>query len=185
MSTSQLPAEERDIVPLVRAFVDEQVRPVVRELEHANTYPEALIEQMKALGVFGLVVPRPLRRRAGLDGLLRARHRGTGPRVDEPGRRDGRAQRRLLSCSPRYGTEEQRARRTCPGWPPASSGPRWRSPSPAAGPTCRPCAPSPGRDGDEWVVNGSKTWITNARRAGLIALLCKTDPAADAAAPRA
>ena len=34
-------------------------------------------------------------------------------------------------------------------------------------------------DGDEWVVTGSKTWITNARRAGLIALLCKTDPQAD------
>jgi hypothetical protein len=34
-------------------------------------------------------------------------------------------------------------------------------------------------DGDEWVVDGSKTWITNARRAGLIALLCTTDPQAD------
>jgi alkylation response protein AidB-like acyl-CoA dehydrogenase len=35
------------------------------------------------------------------------------------------------------------------------------------------------RDGDEYVVNGSKTWITNARRSGLVALLCRTDPAAD------
>jgi alkylation response protein AidB-like acyl-CoA dehydrogenase len=35
------------------------------------------------------------------------------------------------------------------------------------------------RDGDEYVVNGSKTWITNARRSDLIALLCKTDPTAD------
>jgi alkylation response protein AidB-like acyl-CoA dehydrogenase len=34
------------------------------------------------------------------------------------------------------------------------------------------------RDGDEYVVNGAKTWITNARRAGLVAVLCKTDPAA-------
>jgi isovaleryl-CoA dehydrogenase len=34
------------------------------------------------------------------------------------------------------------------------------------------------RSGDEYVVNGSKTWITNARRAGLVALLCKTDPSA-------
>ncbi len=59
MSPSQLPEDERDIVRLVRAFVDEQVRPVVRELEHANTYPEAPIEQMKALGVYGLVVPAP------------------------------------------------------------------------------------------------------------------------------
>ena len=34
------------------------------------------------------------------------------------------------------------------------------------------------RDGDELVINGSKTWISNARRSGLIALLCKTDPKA-------
>jgi len=34
------------------------------------------------------------------------------------------------------------------------------------------------RDGDHYVVNGAKTWITNARRAGLVALLCKTDPSA-------
>ena len=38
-------------------------------------------------------------------------------------------------------------------------------------------------DGDELVINGAKTWITNARRSGLIALLCKTDPDADARAP--
>jgi alkylation response protein AidB-like acyl-CoA dehydrogenase len=35
------------------------------------------------------------------------------------------------------------------------------------------------RDGDGYVVNGAKTWITNSRRSGLIALLCKTDPAAE------
>jgi alkylation response protein AidB-like acyl-CoA dehydrogenase len=59
MITMQLSTEEREIVRLVRDFVDSEVRPVVRELEHANTYPEALIEQMKQLGVFGLVVPPP------------------------------------------------------------------------------------------------------------------------------
>ena len=37
------------------------------------------------------------------------------------------------------------------------------------------------RDGDDYVVNGSKTWITNARRSGLVALLCKTDPPRDPA----
>lgn len=34
------------------------------------------------------------------------------------------------------------------------------------------------RDGDDLVISGAKTWITNARRSGLIALLCKTDPTA-------
>src|SRR5688500_4629703 len=49
--------DERQIVATVRQFVDREVVPVASELEHANAYPEALIEQMKALGVYGLVVP--------------------------------------------------------------------------------------------------------------------------------
>nr|WP_262500293.1 acyl-CoA dehydrogenase family protein [Phycicoccus endophyticus] len=43
----------------MRDWVDAEVRPVVRELEHGNTYPEALIEQMKQLGIYGLAVPEP------------------------------------------------------------------------------------------------------------------------------
>jgi alkylation response protein AidB-like acyl-CoA dehydrogenase len=56
---SQLNAEERQIVELVGEFVDKEVRPVVQGLEHSNTYPEALIEQMKELGVYGLGIPAP------------------------------------------------------------------------------------------------------------------------------
>ena len=55
----ELDAEEAAIVDTVREFVDREVRPVVRELEHANAYPQELIEQMKALGIFGLAVPAP------------------------------------------------------------------------------------------------------------------------------
>src|SRR6202167_2922340 len=56
---SSLSAEERAVVATVAEFVDRDVRPVVRELEHANTYPEKLIEQMKAMGIFGLAIPEP------------------------------------------------------------------------------------------------------------------------------
>ena len=56
---SGLPAEEREVVRTVAEFVDRDVRPVVRDLEHANTYPEKLIEQVKALGIFGLAIPEP------------------------------------------------------------------------------------------------------------------------------
>ena len=55
----ELDQEETAIVALVRDWVDREVKPVVRGLEHANTYPEALIEQMKQMGIFGLVVPEP------------------------------------------------------------------------------------------------------------------------------
>ena len=56
---SSLSAEEQAVVGTVAEFVDREVRPVVRELEHANEYPEKLIGQMKALGIFGLAIPEP------------------------------------------------------------------------------------------------------------------------------
>jgi alkylation response protein AidB-like acyl-CoA dehydrogenase len=43
----------------VADWVDHEVRPVVRELEHADTYPGELIEQMKRLGIYGLAIPAP------------------------------------------------------------------------------------------------------------------------------
>ena len=49
--------EEVMLVDTVRAFVDRDVKPGVRDVEHANTYPEAWIEQMKQLGIYGLAVP--------------------------------------------------------------------------------------------------------------------------------
>src|ERR1044071_7718372 len=54
-----LSTEEQAVLDTVREFVDREVRPVARELDHTNTYPEALIEQMKQLGVFGLTIPEP------------------------------------------------------------------------------------------------------------------------------
>src|SRR4051812_49919793 len=54
---SRLTSEEKQYVATVATFVDREVRPVARDLEHTNTFPAALIERMAALGVFGLVVP--------------------------------------------------------------------------------------------------------------------------------
>ena len=54
---SGLTEEERAMVEVVARFVHERVRPVVRDLEHNDTYPAALIDEMKELGVFGLLVP--------------------------------------------------------------------------------------------------------------------------------
>ena len=54
-----LTAEEDAIVATVRDFVNKEVKPVVQELEHANTYPAELIDTMKEIGVFGLSIPEP------------------------------------------------------------------------------------------------------------------------------
>ena len=56
---SGLSADERAVVRTVAEFVDREVRPVARELEHANEYPEKLIGQMKDLGIYGLAIPEP------------------------------------------------------------------------------------------------------------------------------
>jgi alkylation response protein AidB-like acyl-CoA dehydrogenase len=56
---NELSDEERAMVGVVRDFVDSDVRPVARELEHGNIYPHKLIDQMKRLGVFGLAIPQP------------------------------------------------------------------------------------------------------------------------------
>ena len=84
--------------------------PVVRELEHANTYPEELIEQMKELGIFGLAIPEPYGDAPVSHALLRAGHRGAGPRLDEPGRGDGRAHRRGQAAAARSAPTSRRTR---------------------------------------------------------------------------
>ncbi len=49
--------EETMLVETVRAFIDRDVKPTVRDVEHANEYPEAWIEQMKRIGIYGLAIP--------------------------------------------------------------------------------------------------------------------------------
>ena len=57
LSIDELTEDEQAMVELVRDFVNREVRPVVRDLEHANAYPDKLIEQMKQLGIYGLAIP--------------------------------------------------------------------------------------------------------------------------------
>src|SRR5207249_4909449 len=77
----------------------------------------------------------------------------------------------------RFGTEEQKERylaRLATGEMRATMA----LTEPGGGSDLQAMRTSARRDGDHYVVNGSKTWITNARRAGLVALMCKTDPTA-------
>jgi alkylation response protein AidB-like acyl-CoA dehydrogenase len=174
---SGLSAEERKVVRTVADFVDRDVRPAARDLEHANTYPEGLIAQMKALGIFGLAIPEPY---------------GDAP-VSTPCYAEVTAElaRGWMSLAGamgghtvvsklllQFGTDEQKDRylpRMATGEVRATMAltePGGGSDLQAMTTLARP-APGGG-----YVIDGAKTWITNARRSGLIALLCKTDPAA-------
>ena len=177
MSASHLSVEERDVVALVRRFVDDEVRPAVRELEHSDTYPEALIETMKQLGVFGLVVPPPYGEvqvsTAAFALVTEELARGW---MSLAGAMGGHSV--VCSLLATYGTPEQRER-YLPRLATGDLRATMALTEPGGGSDLQAMRTTARADGDTWVVDGSKTWISNARRAGLIALLCKTDPRAD------
>ncbi|MBN6040280.1 acyl-CoA dehydrogenase family protein [Amycolatopsis sp. 195334CR] len=175
----QLEDVEQAIVDTVRAFVDRDVRPVVRELEHANTYPGELIEQMKRLGVFGLVIPEPY-------GDLRVSARCYAMVTEElargwmslAGAMGGHTVVAELLLA--FGTEEQK-RRYLPRMATGELRATMALTEPGGGSDLQALRTTAVKADGEYVVNGTKTWISNARRAGLVALLCKTDPGAEPA----
>ena len=169
--------EEQAIVQVVAEFVDREVRPVARELEHANAYPEELIERMKELGVFGLTIPEPY-------GEVSVSKRCYVLVTEElargwmslAGAVGGHSVVAYLIAT--YGTEAQKEH-----YLPRMATGELRSAmaltEPAGGSDLQALTTTARRDGDHYVVDGAKMWITNARRAGMIALLCKTDPEAE------
>jgi alkylation response protein AidB-like acyl-CoA dehydrogenase len=171
-----LDKEEQAIVETVRDFVDRDVKPVAHELERGNTYPERLIDQMKHLGIFGLAIPEPwgdvrvstpcyalvteelARGWMSLAGAMGG-HTVVAKLIQDYG-----TQEQKDAYLPRMATGELRATMALT--------------EPGGGSDLQAMRTTAIRAGDTYVVNGSKTWITNARTAGVVALLCKTDPEA-------
>ncbi|MFF4134145.1 acyl-CoA dehydrogenase family protein [Streptomyces mirabilis] len=175
MSTLDVLSEdERLVVAAVREFVDKDVKPVVRELEHANTYPEALIERMKRLGIFGLAVPEEYGgTQVSTSCYVLVTEELARGWMSLAGAMGGHTVVAKLLL--RFGTEEQKRR-----WLPRLATGEVRATmaltEPGGGSDLQAMRTLARRTADGYVVNGSKTWITNSRRSGLIALLCKTDP---------
>jgi alkylation response protein AidB-like acyl-CoA dehydrogenase len=168
--------DEAMLVATVREFVDKEVRPTVREVEHANEYPEAWIEQMKRIGIYGLAVPEeyggtPV---SMLCYVLVTQELARGW-MSLAGAMGGHTVvAKLLTL---FGTDEQKQRYL----PPMATGELRATMAltePGGGSDLQNMTTTATPDGADLVVNGLKTWISNARRSGLIALLCKTDPAA-------
>ena len=172
-------AEEIMLVETVRAFIDRDVKPTVRDVEHANEYPEAWIEQMKRIGIYGLAVPEeyggsPVSTRCYVL-VTQELSRGWMSLAGAMGGHTVVA--KLLEL---FGTEEQKRKYL----PPMATGELRATMAltePGGGSDLQNMKTTAIADGPELVINGSKTWISNARRSGLIALLCKTDPAAEPA----
>ncbi|MGW4063077.1 acyl-CoA dehydrogenase family protein [Amycolatopsis sp. NPDC004747] len=171
-----LTEEEAAIVAVVRDFVDREVRPVARELDHTDTYPEALVERMKELGVFGLAVPEawggtPVSARCFAE-VTEELARGWMSLAGAMGGHTVVA--KLLAA---YGTPEQQERHL-PRMATGEVRATMALTEPGGGSDLQALRTTARRDGESYVVDGAKTWITNARRSRLVALLCKTDPRA-------
>lgn len=170
----QLNDEETLLVKTVRAFIERDVKPTVREVEHAGEYPAAWIDQMKRIGIFGLAVPEeyggtPVSTRCYVL-VTQELARGWMSLAGAMGGHTVVA--KLLG---QFGTEEQK-QRYLPAMATGEVRATMALTEPGGGSDLQAMTTIARSDGDDLVINGAKTWISNARRSGLIALLCKTDP---------
>jgi alkylation response protein AidB-like acyl-CoA dehydrogenase len=168
--------DQREFRALLRSFVDREIIPVAREWEQTGRYPTEIVRGMAEMGLFGITVPEEY---GGLD--LDA---VTFALVFEEISRGwmgiaGILGSHSLACRmiATHGTEEQKraylpdlatgARRTGIGLT-----------EPDAGTDLQGIRTTARLDGDHYVVNGTKMWITNARYADPLPVLVKTDPTA-------
>jgi alkylation response protein AidB-like acyl-CoA dehydrogenase len=165
---------ERAILHVVKTFVDKDVKPVVRELEHSNTYPKELIDQMKELGLFGLAISSPWSEgRLTTSCYVLATEQIACGWMSLAGVLGGHSV--VSKVIAEFGTDEQKDR-YLPKMATGEIRAAMALTEPGGGSDLQGMRTTAKRGNDSYVVNGAKMWITNARHAGLIALLCKTDP---------
>ncbi|MGH7354807.1 MAG: acyl-CoA dehydrogenase family protein, partial [Candidatus Rokuibacteriota bacterium] len=161
------------IVAAVRRFVDDEVRPVVRDLEHADVYPHALVARMRELGLFGALVPHDYGG-LGLEVTTYARVieelcRGW---MSLAGVINSHTMAALIVL--RHGTEEQRAR-LLPRFARGDARGGLCLTEPHAGSDVQAIRTRAERRGDGWMLNGTKMFVTNGREGNTFALLALTD----------
>jgi alkylation response protein AidB-like acyl-CoA dehydrogenase len=174
--SSALTDEERLLVQTVRTFIDRDVKPTVRDVEHANEYPEKWIEQMKQIGIYGLAIPEqyggsPVSMPCYVL-VTQELARGWMSLAGAMGGHTVVA--KLLTL---FGTEEQK-RTHLPAMATGEVRATMAVTEPGGGSDLQNMTTTALPDGEDLVITGTKTWISNARRSGVIALLCKTDPKA-------
>ena len=168
--------DESTMVALTRDFIEKRVKPRVRELEESDTYPEAFIEEMKQLGFFGLVVPAAY---GGVDvgtvAFARITEELARGWMSLAGAIGGHSVISFLIAQ--FGTDDQR-QRYLPRMATGELRATMALTEPSGGSDLQNMRTFAVRDGDSWVISGSKTWISNAAHSGLFGLLCKTDRSA-------
>lgn len=171
------PDVQSEMLETVRRFVEREVVPVASRYEHADEYPQPLVDRMRELGLFGATIA-PEWGGLGLD-------YSTYARIVEELCRGWMSLSGVLNTHlmfayvlERFGSDEQKRR-----WLPAMARGEERAAlcltEAHAGSDTQQIRTVARREGDQYVVNGAKMFITNARTATLFSLVCKTDPGAD------
>lgn len=177
--TDGLTDEQTELVKLVREFVNEQIIPVAQELEHKDEYPTDIVEGMKEMGIFGLMIPEEY---GGLgESLL------TYALVVEEIARGWMSVSGIINTHfivaymlLQHGTEEQK-QRYLPRMATGEVRGAFSMSEPGLGSDVSAIKTKAVRDGDtdDWSITGQKMWLTNGGSANLVAVLVKTDLGAE------
>ena len=173
----QLDDTQKSMIEMVREFVEKSVIPVADEMEHSDEYPEAIVEQMKEMGLFGITVPEEY---GGIGESLMT----YALTVVELARGwmslSGVLNTHFMGCYliNRFGTDEQK-QNFLPRMATGEIRAALAMSEPEAGSDVQAIRTKAIKDGDDYVVNGQKMWLTNGLRSGIVMTLVKTDPEAD------
>ena len=174
---SEYDEQESMILDALDRFLETEAKPFVHELEKNDIYPEEMVEKMKTMGLFGCIIDPEY---GGL-GLSTATYAKIVERISSTWMSlSGIINSHLIMASAiqRHGTAVQKERflpRMASGELRGAVG----FTEPDAGTDLQAIRTVARREGDHYVVNGAKTWITNSLHGSVVALLVKTDPAAE------
>jgi alkylation response protein AidB-like acyl-CoA dehydrogenase len=168
---------QREILATVREFVDKEILPVATELEHGDTYPTEIVEGMKEMGLFGLTIPEEY---GGLgESLL------TYALVVEEIARGWMSVSGIINTHfivaymlRQHGTDEQRSY-FLPRMATGEVRGAFSMSEPGCGSDVAAIRTKAEPDGDTYLINGQKMWLTNGGSSNLVAVLCKTDQGAE------
>src|SRR5438477_7176213 len=169
--------EQSAICDMVRQFPDEQIIPNAEHFDHEDSFPEPIVEQMKELGLFGVTLPEEYGG-MGLDlttyaMIVEELSRGW-IRVSGIVNTQFIGSYRLM----KFGTDEQKDY-FLPKMATGEIRAAFSLSEPGLGSDVQAISTRATRDGDDWVINGQKMWVTNGLLSGVVFLLAKSDPDAD------
>ncbi|WP_193073224.1 acyl-CoA dehydrogenase family protein [Brevibacterium sp. FME37] len=170
-------SEEQMMIDTVAEFIDHDVKPHVNRVEHADEYPEKWIQTMKDMGIYGLAIDEPWGDgKVSTEAYALITQELARGWMSLAGAMGGHTVVAKLIAE--YGTAEQKDK-YLPRMATGELRATMALTEPGGGSDLQAMRTVATKDGEDYVINGSKTWITNARKSDLIALLCKTDPSAE------